>query len=155
MKLDARDNFLRNDELQAMFFLLSAKCSAAGGHLITQVLCECSDDREKAAVMEAVRIMVNAKGDDDGYLVKSFVFVAEAWVGGADRTVRPSKDPNRIEVVTIAARERGRPTGLYAMAKIKRLAVSSKPSLDEWDITDNAEMVFDMFDDGTTAKTMH
>jgi hypothetical protein len=153
MKLTARHNFLRNGELPVMFFLLSEQRSD-GRHLITQVMCECSN-MEKAAVMHAVKGLINAKDDDGDYLIKSFVQVAEAWVGGKDRTVRPSKDPNRIEVVTVFARERGRHDGLFAMAKIKRHALSPKPGLDEWEEMNNSEMKFDMFDDDTAARTVH
>ena len=155
MQRRVRDQFLHNDGVATTFCLLSERSD--GSCLITQVLCAWGDNMEKATVLHAVKAMINAKDDDSGdYLVKSFTFTAEAWVSeSGDRTARPSKDPNRVETLIITARERGRPNSLCAVAKIKRHALSSKPGLDSWDVMDNAEMMFDMFDDDTTAKTVH
>ena len=154
MQRRARDNFLHNGGIATTFCLLSERSD--GKCLVTQVLCDWGSDMEKAAVMQVVKAMINTDYDDSGRLVKSFVYISEAWMSASgDKTVRPSKDPNRIEVVNLFARERGRPDCLHAMAEIKRHALSAKPSLDSWAVMGNAKMMFDMFDDDAAKTALH
>jgi hypothetical protein len=150
----ARDVFLHHGMLMATFNLLSERSD--GRCLLTQVECYWDNNMEKAAVLAVVKNMINMKTEDGTYTVKSYTFAAEAWSSSSkDTKVRPSKDPNRIEVVSIVARERGRPDSLFAMAEIKRHALSSKPSLGEWVVTQKGESMLDMFDDDTVARTLH
>jgi hypothetical protein len=94
------------------------------------------------------------KLDDGRYAVKSYVFIAEMWGNSADSKVRASDDPDRIEMVTLLARERGCPVGLSAMAEVKRHALSPKPSLGKWDDVAAHEMGLQMFEDDAD-RTVH
>jgi hypothetical protein len=157
VKRGTREQFQRCGEVAAQFFLLSKK-RGDGKRLLTQTAWLFSDDEEKAAKLEAIKAAINMKDDGGDYLIESYAFVAETWVG-SDMTVRPSKDPDRREMVVVTAKERGRPDDLTTMAEIKRHALSSKPSLSEWEneIGDmSGGKVFNMFeDDDSAAKVRH
>jgi hypothetical protein len=143
MQRDARENFLREGELPAMFFLFS---ETEGRHTVTEIFCEWDSDKRKSLVLQAVRAMANEKDDHGNYLVKRFAFISEAY-SSTKKEGRPSEDPNCIDVVNVAVKERGSPDVLYAIANVQHHALSPQPGLGEWDIVTGHTLMFDIFDD--------